>query len=328
MKARDAAIVGAIMLIAGFAAADAFRSRASNDAARPPTTASRTDETETRTLPAQFAPVPARGSLAFTDRADCRVRDISVATGTESALPRLGTSCELWSAPAGNRIAYGLGRPYREAVPFRFVDLSEPERELGGFHALFGYIAWSADGRRAAWCGQSRTGFDLELGGSADRLGQCPTAYTPDSEVAYAVANRIVAGDRVVLRARGFVSNVVWGRDRSLAIVIEGRHVERYERGAVTGAREIPPSLRGSIPVFSPDNCAVLLRRGPAFHLLDVGCFAGDEETFEGSAVSWSPDGRWIAVAEDDSIAFHRVVGAEGVMSWPVAAAELAWRDG
>ena len=53
-----------------------------------------------------------------------------------------------------------------------------------------------------ACCGRSRVGFDLELGGPARRLPRCPVAYTRDNEIAYAVGNQILVGDRVVWDTR------------------------------------------------------------------------------------------------------------------------------
>jgi hypothetical protein len=42
----------------------------------------------------------------------------------------------------------------------------------------------------------------------------------------------------------------------------------------------------------------------------------------------WSPDGKWIAVAEPDAVVFHQVVGGEASVRWNVVAGQLAWLSG
>jgi hypothetical protein len=335
VKARDLAIVVAVLAIGGFAAADAIRGRVEGGAE---TTAS--DTTAPSTLSRRQGPQPqpdappgwpqgtVQGELVFTDASDCRVRVIGLAGGRERPLARFAGNCNLWPAPVSQRIAYGLGPASSDAMPFRFASLERPQVELGGYRALFGFITWSHDGQRAAWCGRSRTGFDLELGGPARRLPRCPAAYTPEGEIAYAVENRLLVEDRTVLRADGGITFVNWGRDGSLAIVEDGTRLVRYDSaGRLSGSAETP---EGRLPILSPDNCAAAFRLqnglGP-LELVDVGCFRGARRPrLVGRDAAWSPDGEWLAVAGEGSIVFHRLVGTPRTLRYPVQAVELAWR--
>jgi hypothetical protein len=333
VKARDLAIVVAVLAIGGFAAADAIRERVDGTAG---TTAS--DTTEPSTLSRRLGPRPqpdappgwpqgvVRGELLFTDATDCRVRVIGLAGGRERPLARFAGNCNLWPAPVSQRIAYGLGPASSDTMPFRFANLERPQVELGGYRALFGFITWSHDGQRAAWCGRSRAGFDLELGGPARRLPRCPAAYTPDGEIAYAVANKLIVEKRTVLRATGGITFVSWARDGSLALVLDGQVLERRVGRTVTGAVDLG-RVEGRLPILSPDNCAAAFPSEGAVELISLGCFPGEPRaSFRGHDAAWSPDGEWLAVAEGEAIAFHRVVGEARTVRWPAAAAEIFWR--
>lgn len=329
MRARDLAIVGAVVLIAGFAAADALRSRGGGEPSTAPTSTPETGtEAETGTIERelrQFEPVPAPGSIVFTDGDDCHLREVSVGTGLEFPFPRIVGDCRLWASPLGERIAYGLGGSFGEAVPFRFLDLNHPRRDLGAFQALFGFIAWSPDGQRAAWCDDSRTGYDYELGGRLRELELCPRGYTPDSNVAYLDDRRLVSGGRTIFTAPAHIDAVSTGRDGSIAVSLDGGRIQRRHGGTLRQDMTLPRPLAGRPLVFAPDNCAALVVRAALVHLVDVGCFRGPEASFSGTAAAWSPNGEWIAVADGDAIALHRVVGARPTVRWNAAARALAW---
>ena len=356
VKPRDLAIVGAVLVLAGFAVADALRGGASRPTpeARDPTggTTPTTPE-DAEPVRDRFAEIQLGGTVVFTADDDCRLREVSVATGVEFPLPRLETNCRLWAPPTTDRIAYGVGGSIGEAVPFSFLDLNHSGRQLGTFRALRGFIAWSRDGQRAAWCDEERRGFEYELARDVRRLGECPLAYSPDGRVVHSDGRRLLAGDDVVHVASGHVDLAAWGRDGSLAVLVEGRALERWEGGRRTNAVLLPPRLTGRPPLLAPDNCAALLTiPGGQVHLVELGCFRGrnsytnvspdnclnrrkattskcarfrSPRTFPGTAAAWSPDGSWIAVVEFNAIAFHRVVGRYDVVRWDVEARELIW---
>lgn len=335
MKPRDLIIVGAIVVLAGFAAADAIRGRAGERSTPAPTGRIQTTPTRLPGPQPQASAPPGwpqgalHGTLVFTNADDCRIRVIGLGGGVERPEARFGGNCQLWAAPVGQRFAYGLGPSSGDGfTPFRVADLEHPNRELGGFRALFGVVLWSPDGQRVAWCGRRRTGFDLEVGGAARRLARCPIAYTPDDRVAYTIANRLYVDGRVALRTNGGITFAHYGTDGSLAVVENGVQILRYDaHGRFTGAF---PTVEGETPIFSPDNCAAVFRPFGGFEritFVGLGCFPGrSPRVLVGRDAAWSPDGRWLAVAERNTIAFQRLVGPPRTIRWPAAAVELAWR--
>jgi hypothetical protein len=330
MGGRDVLILAAVLLVGGFAVADSLRGEGTPtrpEARETTTAAATTAPNDVQLGRRKFPPLPGvGGSVVFTDAEGCAVREVALPGGDELPNVVRSSSCELWPAPVTAKIAVGIGASSRDAVPFRFVDLAHPSRNLGGYRALFGFIIWSPDGQRAAWCGASRTGFDLELGRAARRLPHCPAAYTPLGEIAYALGERLVVEERTALRASGGITLARFGEDGSTAVVVEGRRIERYVDGDLAGELDLSGGLEGRVPAFSPDNCAALFRAGERVRLVDVGCSPHRSRSFPGTAAAWSPDGEWVAVAERGTIAFYRLGEDEPVVRWPAGASQLFWR--
>jgi hypothetical protein len=339
LRPRDVIIVGGIVLVAGFATADALRGRGENGEATPTTEAAETGPTQllgpepAPEAPADWPRDELAGTLVFADRNDCRLRQIGLSAGLERRLARFSSACDIWVAPLGGQVAYALGPSSADGfVPFKLADLARPSREQGAYRALFGVVLWSPDGQRVAWCGRRRVGFDLQIGGPARRLPRCPAAYTPDGRIAYALENKLIVEDRVVQRANGGITYVHYGTDGSLALMIDGERLERWEGDRRAGGAPIPESLQGRTPIMRFDNCGAVFRpldEPDRVELLSLGCLPETERvTFLGSDAAWSPDGEWVAVAEEHSISFNRVVGPATTVRWPTEAAELAWRPG
>ena len=56
----------------------------------------------------------------------------------------------------------------------------------------------------------------------------------------------------------------------------------------------------------------------PQIDVLDLGGFRRRRPSFPGATAAWSPDGRWIALAEPTKIVFQQLLGGDASGSWPV----------
>ena len=353
MKARDVLLVLAVLAVGGFAMADAVRD--DDEGARPAAQKAASTEAEPALdsgplAPERTPPVPAAGSLVFTDAGDCRLREVTIAGGRERTLPAISTSCHVWAAPVGRRLAFGSEGSTETLAALRFLDLARPEdvTEPAGF---VGPVVWTSDGRRAAWCDSASSGYERVFPGArTEELAFCPRGYVR-GRLARVRDRELVVGGKVVGAAR-HIEQVATGVNGEVAVVLEGGAIERIAAdGTATGLR-LPGLAVASALVFSPDLCAAAAVGPQAVAIVDLGCFRGRGQvvtvstdncinrrqgpnakcarylaprTFTGAAAAWSPDGRWLAVAEPQAIAFHRVVGGYRVIRWPARAADLAW---
>ena len=334
MKGRDLLILTAIVLVVGFAVADALRSDGEQVESRETTT--EPDEAQVTTveqdddLGRSMMPAVngAPGSIVLSEAGSCAVREFDLPTGLELANVVANSTCDLWAAPVTAKVAVGIEEPAGDAIPFRFVDLNDPGRDLGTSEAAFGFIIWSHDGQRAAWCNARLEGIDLELGGTRRRLLDCPAAYTPSGEVAYATGNRLITANRELVRASGQITSAHFGEDGSVAVIVEGRRIERYTRRGRTDAFDFPERFEGRTPVLSPDNCTAAFRAGDRIRLLDVGCssIGPSGSIFPGHVLDWSPDGDWIVVGGATETTFYHMVGETESVVWPIGSAEIVWR--
>jgi hypothetical protein len=357
-RARDLAIVAAVVALGAAALTDALRDRTTAEEARDgrATTAATTDKREASATTAEEAQdgqtattttdegegsVPrlpggaASGLLAFTAPGGCELRAIDLRSGRMLDLPRLETNCELYAPRVGTRVAYSVHDDWGTSKRhFSVLDLEHPRASFGDYVADWN-PAWSPDGAALAWCDGHRSGFELSRSQRPKRLHQCPLAYDPSGALA-SVNDRqeIVVGERPLLRARRPVWHLAWGIDGSLAVLVEGGRVDRYEGGRLVSAASLtPPSNEHPVsiwpPELAPDNCAALSVTGDIVRVIDLGCFQGQApQTFRGVYADWSPNGKWIAVAEPDAVVFHRVVGPEASVRWNVVAGQLAWLSG
>jgi hypothetical protein len=324
-------MVAAVVLVAGFALADALRSRGGDTAQETsPTVGEERDRTAPQpTVSSEWPTGRLRGKLVFTNAGDCRVRVIGLDDGQERPSGRFQGSCRLWAPSVGERIAYGVrgGRSELSQRWFSIVDLTEPDRDLGTFKNLVGDVLWSPDAQRLAWCvfgGEG--GRELEIGGARPRrVSGCPLAYDPSGRLVFARGMRLVSEEgQILLVADGRIVQAHWGEDGSLLVVLADGTVRRYDfEGRIdeltlVADREIVPS---------PDNCAVLFPQLDRIQILDVGCYDGPAESFLARDAAWSPDGRWVATADEAQIRFEEVGDGDEVFVWPARAIELYWRE-
>ena len=337
MKGRDLLILLAVVLVGGFAVADALRSGdGAERSAERPTTTNPTTTTSVIEPPdedlgqARFPQVSgAGGALVITETGSCAVREFDLPSGQELRNVVARSTCELWAAPVTAKVAVGIGEPIGDAVPFRFIDLSRPGRNLGTSEAAFGFLVWSEDGQRAAWCNRRRVGIDLDLSGGRRLLPECPAAFTPEHEVAFANGPDIVVAGRTVLTASGGITNVHYATDDggSVAVIVEGRRIERYVRGRLTDALDLQSRFQGRLPELSPNNCSAAFRFEDRIRVLDVGCsrLGPSGSLFPGHAAAWSPDGRWLVVGGANELTFYDLEGRADAVTWPVGAVEIEW---
>ena len=341
MRPRDLLIVAAVLLLAGFAAADALRGLGGGRAAAPPTAPAGSQSGEAVTAPPVrrtrgFTLGRLPGRVVFTGET-CVIQELDLPTGTIFPLPRIAGTCKLWSPRRSERLAYSLPSPLRSVVPFRVVDLNHAHKDLGQFQARIDSLVWTPSGERVAWCDTRGQGRELEIGETVPvELPRCPAGYTDTGELVYVQGREVRVGDRVAVRASGSIDAVSFGDNGSVAVVVQGRSIETYSWNAdgkqAVARIGLAPPLQGRQPVFSPDNCGAFFRtpnsdRVERITLVNLGCLPdAGERSFSGHAAAWSPDGRWIAVAGRAAILFHAVDGESDTIRFTAAATDLAWK--
>jgi hypothetical protein len=333
MRGRDLILLGVLVLLGGVALVDAFRDGNGRSVVVPDLPPPPPAPQAQRTAPEDYPRGVLRGALVFADRRNCRIRVFDLAGGRERILPPL-TACTFWVSPRSVALAY------RADGSVFFRDLAgTPWADLGGFSNLAGPVIWSFDGERAAWCSRHDGGFDFDVVEhelAPNVLNRCPSAYAPNGEPAFVRGSQLLVRGKVALQTRGQILFAAGAADGSMAIVVgvgpgEPNRLERWERGQLVDAVEIPERLGRWPPLFSPDNCAALFRDIDQgwFEVVALDCFEvvrPDLLIFGASeSAAWSPDGRWIGVAYVDRIGFHRAADGEEVASWPARAAALGW---
>jgi hypothetical protein len=365
VRARDLLIVGAVALLVGFAVFDAIRGDDGDEAGgmRPRSVTAPTETAATEPMP-EPEPLPRGvlgGSLVFAEVAlegplACPLRLVYLATGEEGRFPQDTLGCSVSAPRRGSAVAKSIGdelTPTNE-LRYRIIDPDHAERPFHEVWARDGRLSWTLDGGRVLWC-LGPGGRELELGRMFHSFRKCANGYTADGERFYLRGRRLVVGDRLVLERPAAIDEAVWSTNGSVALVVGGRRLERWDDGGLDGVAVLPEGFAFSPTYFSPDNCAaIVLAPTQEVYLIDLGCFRGrDPSAIEsgpcGRRVSrivrcfpwfrpssffghnanlgtWSPDGNWIAVVEADAIVFHRVVGQYASVRWGVRAATLAWR--
>ena len=331
------AAIGIVLLVGGFALVDSIRGCQTTTTRVAPTTSTEavvpeptTTTTDTGPAPQEDAPADwptgeLDGVLTYVAADDCRVRTIGLSSGRPRPPSRFVTDCRgFWAPKVGSRIAFGevLSEGF-----FTVADLGHPRGDAGSYPIGAATAPmWSPEGRHIAWCDSPNTGIELEMLGEGRVLDFCPIAYSPGGDLAHVEGSSLVLGSRMLLTAGGPISWAQLGPGGA-ALVVSGRTLEHFEGPRRTATLELTDHWTGGPPTGSPDACYVAFPTDIGFRVAPL-CVEGG--TFESSAqaVSWSPDGRWIAMAMDGQLAFMRVGRAFSVFTaWPAKAVQLQWRS-
>jgi WD40 repeat protein len=339
MRVRDSLIVATVLLVGGFAAADALRG--DGNSGRAPTA---------ETVQNRGVPRPARtedietvegtglglieGHLVYTDAA-CAVRELDLARGEHLPIGTIRTSCALVSPVSTERVAFSLPSRRRAVVPYRVVDLSRPGIDLETFRARIRSVVWSADGTRIAWCDQAGRGQELVVSLVDRTLPNCPIAFDPGGSPVYARGRDLIVEGRRVLRAPARIEAVSFGDDGTLAVADAGGRVVLYGQAdfRVVSVVRLPPELRGLRTLFSPTHCHAALLSSvfpptPTIFVVDLRPCPGSRApvTFAGRAAAWSPDGSRLAAAERQRVVVHPLFRKQQAVTLDLIASDLAWK--
>lgn len=339
MRARDILIVAAVVLVGGFAVADALRED-SEEAASPTVATGRSTQPS---APSETGPVETiegvrvgllAGRLVYTG-AGCELKEVDLGSGVGLSVGAGPSTCDLVSAPRSLALAVSLPSARRNVVPYRVVDLQRLE-DLASFQARVGSVVWSPDGQRVGWCEPSGRGQALELGrGEPRQLGYCPLGFTPGGAPLHRRGRLLLAGDRPLVETSSPVEAVSFAAWASLAVRTELGRVVIFGRGEGGFRPEyvtsLPAELRELPILFSPTHCHASLSSAafpPTVYVVDLRPCPGSRAptAFAGRATAWSPNGTWLAVAERDRVAIHPVLDQGPAVVLSIAASDLAWK--
>ena len=173
-RARDLAIVAAVVALGGAALVDALRDRTAEEARDGrAAAAATTDEREasaTTAEEAQAGQIPPRRRMRSSRRCPgCRAgpRRVSSPSPPPAAasfapstsaraecfnIPRLETNCALYAPRVGTRVAYSVHDDWGSSKRhFSILDLEHPRASFGDYLGESD-PAWSPDGSALAWC--------------------------------------------------------------------------------------------------------------------------------------------------------------------------------
>lgn len=248
--------------------------------------------------------------------------------------------------------------------PLGLVDLAAPseiERELG---EAVGPVAWAPDGGSVAYCagaeGQvSIATLDLGSGDTASVAG-CYPRFAPDGTLLRRPAADLLAevwdGSGVVLTSDDLLEGFPRGPRSTLHVLDYDRNVtgtlvvtvrrsgpdrgdaivELWEDGRLTAAADLPTTISpdgsrfGELVRFSPDGSQVAVgsqpgRAGGPVIFVDLRLRRPTLRFDRQTGYAWSPDGAWLAVAQNDEILFYARESDEVVYRLPLQVTGLNW---
>jgi hypothetical protein len=298
------------------------------------------------------------GSLVVAESDGCRLRVIAFATASLGD-PGPVTLCRVWVSPAGDLAVVTTDRGDRsDAREIALVRLTDPPEVVESLGQARGEIAWESNGDRLAWCAADGTSIVLSIeAGTRQRIEGCRARFAPDGAVLTKPDRPLVAE---ILRngepllgpdeiAGGFPQgssgpvNVL-----DFAIAHDGRMAVTATRTAPLGTvvvlelwqegleatYELPAGLGpgntrfGGFLRFSPVGSELAIGYTPGageLTLVDVELGRLLVRSTPQRALSWSPDGAWLALATDDEVRIYGALRDEPSYVLPLGAAALGW---
>jgi hypothetical protein len=185
---------------------------------------------------------------------------------------------------------------------------------------------WRPGSRLVAFCRAGRVLVRAARGPTLPFIAGCAPAWAPDGSLDFVRQGSVVQfvahgrAEVIVPRPRdGPVRTIAWV-GRLLAVVV-GDRLRLLEGTAQVAERRLATPIARLRP--SPRGTWLAVRAGAETLVLDRRLRRRPLEA--GSAVAWSPDERWIAIATPGAV---RVVRSRGgrTVTLPLLARDLAWR--
>jgi hypothetical protein len=360
---RTGLAVGAVVLVAIFAAADAVRNGA--EPGEPEPVAAETGaRAESGAAALRGAGLPPAGvlpgTLWFLTDGFCRLQRLRLDTlELSEEVPQRG--CGLWVSPRGDLAVTGGATRGSGAGTIRLVrldDADEPARPLG---LARGDVRWSPDGERVAWCQPDGSSAVLVPRGNSPRLvAGCQPSFGADGSLLTTEERplnpEVLRDGRVALSRehlrRGFPGGGsgrldVLGFDESrsglLAVAVfddeDARIRPRLElwRGQnLEASFELPLfgdtgsfGRFGQVVEFSPDGSEVAVGfpdAGTRVAVYDVRSGAELLPPTRREGFSWSRDGTWFALSTGEEIVVFGAGRTSPAYVLPLPAGPIAWR--
>jgi hypothetical protein len=338
--------VGAVVLLAAFAAADAVRD---GDEERVDAGAATGTGPAESGLRGSAVPPPGTlpGRLLFTRASDCSVQALDLAT---VRLDDAGDApgCELWVSPDGTR-AVAAGDTRRGGRAVMLVDVRRQADTRGEIGATRGPPTWAPDSDRVGWC--TPEGLTLVYSVARERTVQfagCNPVFAPDGNVLTTPPEPLE--EELLRNGQAFVSAGELGRPAELIGYAQSR-TGLLALALLPGGADATAELQlwrnrrlgltitlpegagrgalGEIVRFSPDGSEIAVAGPGAGARVAVFDVRTGERTLAPTrqvGFDWSRAGAWLAVSTGVAIEIYGTGRDAPVYALPLAAASIAWR--
>lgn len=295
------------------------------------------------------------GMLVFADRdVGCRLTMLSLST-LRPAPTSLETGCRLWASPSGRLAVIALPEKGQPLALVRFRPRAEVLSELG---EVLGDPSWSPDGARVAWCGgQEGQLFSVTIATPVESRRETLPGCAPRFAADGSLLVRSLAGSElwngsgeVELSADDLLLGLddglgqdpeILGYDKSpdgtLAVTaaIRGSADTTVLELWQAGTLEVSVPVRGGQGMgqllrFSPDGTVFAIGPPPdptggPVTFVDLRLRRPTLEVTAPGGFAWSPEGAWLAVAEEGEVVIYSRDSDQPVYRLPISARGLSW---